>query len=914
MKTYLKQNIAIILFTIVHIASAVNAMSIDLSGTWMVALDSLDRGKTEHWFEITEFPATIHLPGTTDKAGLGKPNSLKPQMTVPQLSRLTRKHSYIGAVWYARYFDIPKEMAGQPLRITLERILWKSEVWIDGNSMVGAGESLTTPHCFELPKGLPAGRHRLTLCVDNRKQYDISVNELAHAYTDDTQIKWNGVLGKMQITTIPAVELSDVAVYPDVENSSARIVVTLANNTGKTVHDKLVVQLSDGTTKSIPICAATGNSSVETVCHFKKRPQLWSAANPYLYELRLKLKHNRTTSEPVVFGMREISNEGGVLRLNGNRIFLRGTLECCIHPQTGTPPMTRQGWQKVFSTAREWGLNHLRFHSWCPPDAAFSVADSMGFYLQIELPVWSVRLGDDDAAKGFMQREFERIVRTYGNHPSFCLMTAGNELQYDFEWLNKLVAQMRARDSRHLYATTSFTFEKGHGGIPEPQDEFFVTQRTNDGWVRGQGSFDDRPPRFDQNYTDALRRISVPLIAHEIGQYAVYPNMQEIEKYNGILDPLNFKAIRDDLNRKGILDRAAAYTAATGRFAALLYKEEIERALKTERFSGFQLLGLQDFSGQGTATVGLVDAFWDSKGVAEPSWFRNFCADVVPLAYFEKATYTSAETFAATFKISNYSLSPTNLRNFHWQLCCPDTCYASGHFSVDSIAEGGLTTIGSITVPLSQINKARQLTLRLTAEGTEWKNSWPIWVYPSNKMSAAIPADIAVTRDTDYAMHLLAEGRKVLLCPQPDSIDGLESKFVPVFWSPVHFPSQAGGMGILCNPSHPALEHFPTETHSNWQWWMLVKHAKTMRLDAIPQVNPIVSVIDNFVNNCRLGLVFDANCNNGKLLVCSIDLTRNEPEIQQLRNSLIDYMASEKFMPTANISPENLRQALYYKQ
>ena len=904
----LKQCLVVFLFLVVNIASASKPASIDLSGVWQVALDSLDRGEAERWFDMAEFPAAIHLPGTTDDAGMGVASTLEPVMSVPQLSRLTRKHRYIGAAWYVRDFEIPKEMANQPLKIMFERVLWKSDVWIDGKPLSGVGESLTTPHYFDLPKGLSAGSHRVTLRVDNRKRYDISVNELAHAYTDDTQIKWNGVLGKMEITAVPAVEFSDIAVYPDVNSGSARIVVTIVNHTGKTARDKLVVRLSNGETKIVPVNVSVGESCVETVLHFENEPQLWSAVNPFLYELRLQLKHNKTASEPVVFGMRNISNEGGLLQLNGHRIFLRGTLECCIHPLTGTPPMTRHGWEKVFSTARDWGLNHLRFHSWCPPEAAFAVADSMGFYLQVELPVWSVRLGDDDAVKGFMQREFERIVRTYGNHPSFCLMTAGNELQYDFEWLNELVAQMRTRDARRLYATTSFTFEKGHGGLPEPQDEFFVTQRTDDGWVRGQGLFDDMLPRFDQNYTDALRRVNVPLIAHEIGQYATYPNMREIEKYTGVLDPVNFKAIRNDLDSKGLLAFADAYTTATVRFAALLYKEEIERALKTERFGGFQLLGLQDFSGQGTATVGLVDSFWDSKGVVDASWFRDFCADVVPLANFEKATYTNAETFKAAFEIANYSFVSLDSLACCWQLCSADKCYASGVLSAMSVAEGGLTSVGNITVPLSDVKEARQLTLQLSIEGTEWKNCWQIWVYPSVKMPE--PDDIVVTYDAEEALQMLADGRKVLLCPKPNEIKGMESKFVPVFWSPVHFPAQAGGMGILCNPSHPAFGQFPTEMHSNWQWWSLVKHSKTMLLDAIPQVVPIVSVIDNFANNRRLGLVFEANCNKGKLIVCSIDLTENSPETRQFRASLLNYMASEKFVPISDISAEKLRQVL----
>ena len=83
--------------------------------------------------------------------------------------------------------------------------------------------------------------------------------------------------------------------------------------------------------------------------------------------------------EKIEFGMRQIGRNGADLLVNGKKVFLRGTLECCIFPLTGYPPTTKEGWLKVFRSAKEWGLNHLRFHSWCPPKAAFEVADSLGF-------------------------------------------------------------------------------------------------------------------------------------------------------------------------------------------------------------------------------------------------------------------------------------------------------------------------------------------------------------------------------------------------------------------------------------------------------------------------------------------------------------------------------------------------------
>lgn len=183
-------------------------------------------------------------------------------------------------------------------------------------------------------------------------------------------------------------------------------------------------------------------------------------------------------------------------------------------------------------------MNHLRFHSWCPPEAAFNVADEMGFYVQVELPVWSVTLGKDSATVEFLRAEAKRISKEYGNHPSFCFWSIGNELQYDFNILASMLGEMKATDDRHLYTTTSFTFEKGHGDWPENQDDFFVTQWTKKGWVRGQGVFNQELPSFDKDFRASIEGMEVPLVTHEVGQYSVYPDLTEIPKYTGTLMPL----------------------------------------------------------------------------------------------------------------------------------------------------------------------------------------------------------------------------------------------------------------------------------------------------------------------------------------------------------------------------------------
>jgi hypothetical protein len=475
----------------------------------------------------------------------------------------------------------------------------------------------------------------------------------------------------------------------------------------------------------------------------------------------------------------------------------------------------------------------------------------------------------------------------------------------------------RQTDPRRLYAATSFTFENGHGSKPEPEDEFFITQWTTKGWVRGQGVFDKEVPNFTADYTATASGYSAPLISHEIGQYSVYPNMKETEKYTGTLMPLNFIGIGNDLKSKGLYHKAADYTEASGRLATILYKEEIERALRTTAFNGYQLLGLQDFPGQSTALVGLVDAFWDSKGVCEPHHFRQFCAPVVPLARFSKATYRSNETFTAQLEVANYSAQNLTNKNVAWNLT--DTrgnIIKSGTIGNTDIAKGGLATVGNISVPLSEIKNADRLTLSVSIEGSPYHNSWNIWVYNTPAIT-----DLPVTADIDAAINIARKGGRTILVLPPKSAKGIEGKFLPVFWSPVHFPKQAGSMGLLIDHTHPALKNFPTEKHTDWQWWSIVKRSKAMQIDSIPGASPIVETIDNFVNNRRLATVFEAKLGKGAIIVTSIDLitpdtadgqykTGITPEIEHLRHCLAQYINSTDFNPPTSITEQQLRSLI----
>ncbi len=890
---------------------------INIDGDWTVALDSTDIGLKNGW-QNTAFKQSMKLPGTTDDAGLGVPNKLKPSIEKPQMSHLTRKNSYLGAAWYSREITIPKNWKGKEMLLKLERVLWKTNVWIDGKELGTEQNSLIAPHYFDLSKYLIAGKtHRITIRIDNRKLFDISVDNMAHAYTNHTQIIWNGVIGKMEIEAFDAVRISNLQIKPEISSGTAQVKLALNNNTNKIA--KGILKITAVNKKSnIPVATLQkdiqvkmGQSVIEVDYNMGKDVKLWSEFSPELYELKAELNAAKNTSTiSADFGMRSFSKKGSVLTINNRPVFLRGTLECDIFPLTGYAPMDKEGWRKVFGTAKNWGLNHLRFHSWCPPQAAFEVADEMGFYLQVELPVWVLKIGEDQKTTDFLYAEAQRMIDEYGNHPSFCMWSMGNELQGDMTVLTKLMNSLKAQDARHLYTTTSFTFENGHGKWPEPEDDFFITQWTKQGWVRGQGVFNSESPNFNKDYVASVEGMTVPLVTHEIGQYAVYPKIDEISKYTGVLDPINFKSVKEDLERKGLINKAADYTQASGKLAVILYKEEIERALKTAGISGFQLLDLHDFPGQGTALVGLLDAFWDSKGLISAEEFRAFSAPVVPLMRFAKATYTNNESFTASLDISNYAESNLNNQEIEWSISDGNTLIASGNTKA-TIAIGYNHKVLDLNESLQKITKASKLTVKVNLKGTSYKNQWNIWVYPQKQTIDY--GKVVYTRNLDEAYKLLNAGKKVLLNPDWKKIKGIEGKFVPVFWSPVHFPKQAGTMGVLCNPSHKALDHFPTDMNTDWQWWDLNVNSTTLIMDSVVGGNPIVEMVDNFANNRKLASLFEGSVGTGKLMIASFDLSTDlekRPVAKQMLISILDYMNSSSFNPDTIKNPDALKLIL----
>jgi hypothetical protein len=781
--------------------------------------------------------------------------------------------------------------------------------------MIGMQNSLAAPHIFDLTKALKTGVHFITVRVDNRVK-DINFGPNSHSITDHTQGNWNGMIGQLYLATRPLVYMEDVQLYPDIKNKRVIAKIRVRNTTGSKTRLKINLiarshRIGNLTSLTKTVTIISADTSIEIIYPMGSHPLLWDEFSPNLYQMGVKLTYGPDLSDlkTMTFGMRDFSTKGSQFTINGRPVFLRGTLECAVFPLTGYPPTDVNSWMRIFKICRSYGLNHFRFHSWCPPEAAFEAADRAGFYLHIECSSWAndgATIGDGKPLDDYIYEESRRIVKAYGNHPSFCMMDYGNEPagKNQVKYLTDFVNYWKARDPRRLYTTGSgwpIITESNYNSTAEPRIQ---------AWGAGLKSIINAdPPRNDYDWSAIIAKWQHPTVSHEIGQWCVYPDFKEIKKYTGILKAKNFEIFRDRLNENGMANLADEFLFASGKLQALCYKADIEAALRTPGFGGFQLLGLYDFPGQGTALVGVLNAFWESKGYISGNEFSQFCNTVVPLVRLPKMIYSNNEELSAPVEIAQFG--PVMLRNVtpEWNIKDAEgKTVFSGKLNKADIPIGNGFKLGDIKQSLASVTKPSRLTL--TVYAGSYKNSWDIFVYPSHLPKTG--QNILVTQTLDEkAIEILDAGGKVLLTLKKGALKAdkggdIAVGFSSIFWNTAWTHGQPPvTLGILCDPLHPALKEFPTQGYSNWQWWDAMAHSNVIRLDSVAKgLQPIVRVIDDWVTARSLGLIFECRVGKGKLIVSGIDLLSEagqRPEARQLLYSLENYMDEDDFSPVMNL-------------
>ena len=932
----LKKIIALaVLITLVGCTSDQNSY-INLSGEWSVKLDPEDIGINEKWFN-SSFSERVNLPGSLQEQGFGNDVDINTPwtgqvvdnswFTAPEYEKYRQKDNikvpfwlnpdkhYVGAAWYQKEVNIPANWRNKIINLELERTHWETMLFIDGLE-IGKMDGLSTPQRFEIINLTP-GKHMFTLRVDNRLNIPVGIN--AHSVSDHTQSNWNGITGEISLSVLPEIYIDDIQIIYNPENKKAKVSFCFI---GMSKEKKADITLQIETLDGEPIGECV-NTNVEfsdakiVMNRFIKiddNISLWSEHSPNMYRLKTTLTNNGETDVYYTkIGFRDFKKEGTRFYVNGQPIFLRGTLECCIFPLTGYPSMDNKYWEKIYRTCKDFGLNHVRFHSWCPPEVAFDVADSMGIYLQVECAAWTT-VGDGGYIDDWFYVESKRIIKEYGNHPSFCMLAYGNEPggKNQVQYLSDFVDYWQKRDSRRVYTSAAgwpYVENADYWNAPAPRIQ---------GWGEELKSvINAQPPRTDYDYAKIIRE-DMPTVSHEIGQWCVYPNFKEISKYTGVLKAKNFEIFKETLEKNNMSDLADDFLYASGKLQTLCYKADIEAALRTPGFAGFQLLDLHDFPGQGTALIGVIDAFWDTKGYVDGKEYSMFCNKTVPLIRFPKMTWLNNERMYVPIEFAHFGEKPINNANIEWTIATTsdNKTIGKGDFTKDLPLDNCIK-VGNIDMSFEQIKEATQLTVTVQIKDTEIKNKWNIWVYPAQKTAISNAPYITSSFDNN-ALDRLNKGETVLLTTPrgkvlPAKGGDIAVGFSSIFWNTAWTRNQAPHtLGILCDPKHPALSSFPNEGYSDYQWWDIVSDCDAMILDDFPSdFKPIVYLIDDWFKNRRLGLLFEAKVGKGKLMVCSTDLNRDArkyPATAQFKQSLIEYMASDRFNPEKELQPEQIRE------
>ena len=846
------------------VSLGLQAQSISLAGEWNVELgksgSAFAKSKRASHGEVKR----AILPGTIDTNHLG----FAPKDTM-ETTHLTRLYAYKGAARYSRTINIPKDWKKKPVELFLERArpTW---VYVDGE-LVDSCNFISTPQRYLLPKKVKPGKHLLEIVVDNGKGVPDQVYGSSHAYTEDTQTNWNGIIGEIRLEV----------------KSEKR-----------------------GVKKQRSVSEGKANSNV--LPDFAK-------------DFHIKGTH---------------------FYANGHRIFLRGKHDAAVWPLTGHVEMSVEGWMKYLGTCKEYGINHVRFHSWCPPEAAFVAADSLGIYLQPELPFWGSFDKKDERLMVFLHQEGENILREYGHHPSFRMMALGNELWGDIDKMKEFVDDFR-KIAPDKYYTFGSNYYLGYQGIKEGMDYFTTCRIGGEEWgkynthTRGSFSFADAydggminhfHPNSTMNFDEACDKAGIPIISHETGQFQTYPDYREMKKYTGVLHPYNFEVFRRRLAAAGMLSQADDFHKASGLWSVKLYKADIEMDLRTRNMAGFQLLDIQDYPGQGSAFVGILDAFMESKGITTSEEWRQWCSPVVPLLEMKKFCFVDGEKIQAKVKVANYGGSSLYGKKLKWKIGD-----AEGVMNIFTYDEG-LIDVGVLDEEISA-DKPTKLNVSLNIEETEARNSYELWVYPKKALEKK---GVIIAKDlNEKVVKVLEHGGKVLWMPTasshfvaaddtlsqvdnatPYTVGGL---FQTDYWNYRMFKTicennkkkvSPGTLGILTNPEHPIFKGFPTEMHTNWQWFPVIKESHPLVLDNFAKdYRPIVQVIDNIERNHKLGLVMEWKVGAGKLLVCMSNLEKaaRYPEGKAFYQSVIDYMRSADFNPSAEITVDKLKKKLAEK-
>lgn len=833
-----------------------------------------------------EFNKPFILPGSANENKIGTAQKEFDEISANAVRCLRQRYNYIGPLTLTREFSVPESFVGKHLTLFLERVNIASELWIDEQKIDRRIVEITAPHTYDLTDRLTPGTHKITLRIDNSNL--LNIDTLASGYSDDTQGIWLGIIGRIELQCREIFHISDMRLFPQSNSVHVDLVI---NSDCRGLRDRREVKIKLNAVspngKLLPELESTAvlcnrRQIVHITYPMANTIEYWSEFNPALYTMNAVLEYRDTkTKHSERFGMRTVSVIDKRICINNHPISLRGTTDSALYPLTGYPPTDLDTWKNVMNTIKKYGLNHIRFHAWCPPDAAFHAADETGIYICAEMPLWlnydvtPLDTGSDSIHEHYYLNEALKISETYGNHPSFIMFSNGNELLGDFAMLEKITTIVKAVDNRRLYTLTS-NFEH----IAAPCEDYLCAVTANEMRIRVQVFHDEVSEHTCLSYDDAVNAVQLPVISFETGQYCMYPNVDSAADFTGNLVPCNLNVIKKDMLAKNIYKKLDNYLQASGAMAVLYYKEECEAALRTHQLNGFQLLSLTDHTGQGTSTVGLLDVFGKSKGIITPEEFRSFCSETVPLMK-AKRFYANTDIFTAILDLYDYSESSDR-----------DTKYTLTFYDKNTVVKKIESNSHVVSCPLNFITRNTMLKVTLNAKGHE--NSWNIFVYANTEVNS----NCIVLNGINGLDEAVKSGKNIIVNANAENLKtAFKGQFNPPFWSPAFFKSDRT-CGFWCNNAHPIYRYFPTHKYVDFQWKNPINNSVSTDISALgDDFDTLIEAVPNFFENIERSPLFEVKIDNANVLFNGFNLEYDHITVKALKKSIYEYASSSEFSP-----------------
>ncbi len=575
---------------------------------------------------------------------------------------------------------------------------------------------------------------------------------------------------------------------------------------------------------------------------------------------------------------RKIGIENGKFVVDGRVEYFRGTHFGGDYPLTGHPETDIAWWEKLMETIQSYGLNFIRCHSYCPPEAAFLAADKAGVYLQPECGMWNI-FEEDNGMMPVLERETMRILEQFGHHPSFVLFSPSNEP--GGQWyrpLEKWVDFAREYDkslgyeNRRVYTAQSGWFFDVPPAEIEGTDYIYF-HRSAYGPLWG-GTIRNHEGWKGRDYSPSVVGATKPIISHEMGQWCAYPDFDVMDKFTGAVVPGNYEVFRENAKAMGVYPHHKDFCYVSGKHQVRLLKEEVEANMRTKELYGYEILDLHDYLGQGTALVGILDAFWESKGYAEPEEIREFISPVVLLARFPGYVYGKQEHISVPIEVANFGEKDIRDTEVVWHMYETTTgrSVKSGKIAAGLLKQGENTSLGNLELTFGDAADGNsRLTIELQLEG--YCNHWDLYVYEGAK--GEYTSYTCFTSDWEHAKARLENGETVVFSPKLSCLDYEcpPTSIKNAFWNAQMGPNWGRNLGLSIDEKHPIFRDFSTEHHGGWQWEDVLATARGFCMDKLPEgYDPIVRVVDDWNRNLPLALLLEGKVGKGHLILVSADL------------------------------------------